>query len=594
MALHLPYGIDEFPTVRAEPGRYLYVDKTERIAALAAQLLQVPHVLLARPRRFGKTLLLSTLESLFKGEKRLFAGTWLGQEGHWDWPRHTYPVLRLDMSVHHDPARAGIESHLASHLRAAARAFNADLDETLSPVVLLEQLIAAAHAAAGKPVVLIDEYDAPITDALERSASRENVLHLMKSFYRVLKRQGRFIQCVLMVGVTRFARAGLFAGANQFLDLTFDPQCNALLGFTEDELQQDAGLAREIALCARNLGCSERALRGALRDYYNGYQFSPKEEAVYNPFSLSACFRELRAPDTPWSLQTLPNAWSDSGTPSLLFHLWQSGDYVAQFHAQGQDALSFLREADYALTRPNINVLMYHAGYFTLRRTAQGFQVVFPNKEVELTFRQSLERWRDDEIEGWHIKEKAAGRRGASALRNALRANDKEAVRASLDDFLQRFPYLVHSLPPSVKNVYDYELHYRYSVYAALMALEMPAMAEVPTARGRIDILIQEADRIMILEFKANATAVEALRQVWDRGYADPYRATGLPVTACGLNFDTHNRTIRDVAVHALGTYDAQRQRWRNEPMKACTLTDLSRMPAAERAPIVAAWNPGA
>ena len=148
MALHLPYGIDDFPTVRADPGRYLYVDKTERIAALAAQLLQVPHVLLARPRRFGKTLLLSTLESLFKGEKRLFAGTWLGQEGRWDWQRHTYPVLRLDMSVHHDPARAGIESHLASHLCALARAFNADLDETLSPVVLLEQLIAAAHAAA--------------------------------------------------------------------------------------------------------------------------------------------------------------------------------------------------------------------------------------------------------------------------------------------------------------------------------------------------------------------------------------------------------------------------------------------------------------
>ena len=148
-------------------------------------------------------------------------------------------------------------------------------------------------------------------------------------------------------------------------------------------------------------------------------------------------------------------------------------------------------------------------------------------------------------------------------------------------------------MPPSVKNVYDYELHYRHSVYAALIALEIPALAEVPTARGRIDILIQEADRIMILEFKANATAVEALRQVWDRGYADPYRTTGLPVTAFGLNFDTYNRTIRDVAVHALGAYDAQRQRWRHEPM-ACPLTALSRMPAAERAPIVAAWNPGA
>ncbi len=598
MARYLPLGVDDFPTLRTHPTA-LYIDKTEQIAQLLDGVRLRPHLFLARPRRFGKTLLVSTLQALFEGRRDLFADTWIANAGHWDWERRQCPVLRLDMGIRgiHDPRR--LQARLTRYVRDIASQHAIALEPDPDPDYLLTTLIQGlARRHQRKIVVLIDEYDTPITENIEHPATLEGILDVMRAFYGALKTGTPTIQHTFVTGITRFARAGLFSGANHLQDLSFDPECNALLGFTEAEIRCSPALQADIAHCAAQLATDRAALQQALQAYYDGYRFSVGGEAVYNPFSLAACLEALRKPRAglQWNLTHLPNAWANSGTPALLFRLWRAAQHGPDFMAaaRNRDPVTVLETANYDVATPDLSALMYHTGYLTLKfPTARAGDVPyldFPNQEVQLTFRQSLQGWQRNLVAAWY--QQANDRAGhlaaqwTAAWQNAAPA----ALHACLDTFLLQFPYPLHNLPLRNKELYDYEAHYQTILFAACLAMRLPVQAEAVHARGRSDLIIAWDRHIVLIECKVHATADEALAQVWRQGYADPYRAQGASVTVWGLQFDTERRTLGDCAAWSLGSYDTQTQRWQCEPCRV-PLAQLPYRDAAEQERILRDWH---
>ena len=600
----LPTGIDEFPELRSL-SKCLYVDKTKQIADLCSLLLgERPQLFLSRPRRFGKTLLLSTLQSLFLGERHWFEGTWIGQEGHWDWNDCRYPVLRLNMGVKNAVTRPRLEKRLVDRFADAADRAGIAIDPAPEAEIVLAQAIRQLHKLHGQPVVLlIDEYDTPITESVGHPETLPEVMSVMRSVYGALKDERHRIRCTFMTGVTRIAKAGLFSGANHFRDISFSPAFNSLLGFTESELQDTPDLRRTMADCARIAGCSVMDLEAALRRHYNGYQFSRKNEKVYNPYSLAECFAAFsESQGTVLPLDELPNAWAQSGTPDVLFQLWKARG--ARTHdlayTHGKPTLAFLEETNYDVTKPNMAVLMYQAGYLTLTQEAPSLdssllRLDFPNQEVQQTYMEALHGWQEDSVAEWHGREREERRAGVAPMHKALREGSAQDILSSLDNYFQQFSYPLHAVPKASKEYYDYENHYRTLVCAALYAGGMMSpWAEVPTTRGRIDILVEAGAQILCLECKTEGSAVNALQQAWNKGYVDHCRMAGKSVTVVGLKFDCDKRTIVEAAVWKLGRYDARLERWEHEPFLQAdhSLTQLSRMEDDEaRSAIIASWD---
>ena len=320
MIKRIPLGVDDFGDIQSHP-RYLYVDKTSSIGTLFSAEQTGPHMFLARPRRFGKTLLISLLESLFQGRRDLFAETWIGQEGHWDWEHNGHPVLRLDLSLRglHDAQRL---AHVLGHLvQTQAARHDLQLASSLPPDVQLVDLIRLLAEKSGrKVVVLIDEYDMAITENLGRPDVLDDILDVMRAFYGALKTSVRYIRFTFVTGITHFARTSLFSGANHLTDLSFHPQWNVLLGFTQAELHHDPDMVALVQHCAAHLACAPEELYEALEYHYNGYRFARHGTPVFNPYSLAGCFDALGNPAQAghWSLRNLPHFWAESAPMSCI------------------------------------------------------------------------------------------------------------------------------------------------------------------------------------------------------------------------------------------------------------------------------------
>ncbi len=324
MIPQLPFGGDDFVHIQTHAD-FLYVDKTSRIAEPFAPG-RSRHLFLARPRRFGKTLLLSTVEALFQGRHDLFQNTWIGQEGHWDWEGRIHPVLRLDLGLRgvHDATR--LEAKLRDLVYHQARRRRIPLPPDKDPdwalLLLIEEM---AEAAGCKVAILVDEYDTAITENLDRPKALPSILDVLRAFYGTLKSSSPYIEFTLMTGITRLARAGLFSGANHLADLSHRPAVNGLLGFTDAELHAPR-VAALVAQGACHLHCAPEELYMALEREYNGYRFAAGQESVYNPYTLAGCLEELADPDAArqWSLDRMPRCWIDTGMPALLLRALQA------------------------------------------------------------------------------------------------------------------------------------------------------------------------------------------------------------------------------------------------------------------------------
>ncbi len=583
MIPQLPFGPSSFAAIQATSD-VLYVDKTRMLAPLFSQQ-QSPHMFLARPRRFGKSLLLSTVEALFQGRRDLFQDTWIGQAGHWDWEGCTRPVLRLNLGGLRD-------IHDREELRTELRGL-VDDQALLQGIVLppglparaLRLLLTHMAAAGSRVVVLVDEYDTAITENLDRPDALQDVLNVMRAFYGALKDSvdANLVEYTLVTGILRLVHTSLFSGANHLADLSHEPAANELLGFTQAELHAPH-VTTLVEQGARHLGCTTADLYAALERQYNGYRFAAGQESVYNPYTLAGGLRALTAPDAAarWRLDSLPSLWIRTGTPTMLLRSLRT-HAAADWDDPASSDPRVLEDVNFDAGQPNVAAFMYQTGYLT-RGPGPDAQLVFPNREVETAFRGELTQWWRGQHRVWldgQAGQAAAKRR--DALAGALGRGDAEAVQNVLGAIFAARGRPLRGLPQAMRQIPAYEVYYQDLLIMLFNAMGLSATPEVPAGTGRVDLALEwEGRALFLVELKMGGGAEAGLRQAFARNYPALFQERGLPVTVVGLQFNPHTHTLDTCRLHRLGKYNLDLQCWQHEPFPF-TLVELSQMPVAER-----------
>lgn len=504
----LPIGIQTFRKI--VEGGYLYVDKTPLIYDLIRNPSGV--YFLSRPRRFGKSLLISTLEEIFLGNKELFQGLWL-YESEYTWPAH--PMIRIDFSLERVQSTARMEEVIGHYLEEIAWSYDLDLIEGSYQRQfrwLIQQL-----AQKERVVILIDEYDYPIIDNIENPAIAAEVRDVLKGFYTVIKAMDRYVRFVFLTGISKFSRVGVFSGLNNLEDLTMDPHFATVLGITETEI--DIAIEPYLEPIAQEKGVSPADLRKQLRDWYDGFQFSHQGQRVYNPFSLLQFLQK----------QYFSNYWFETGSPTFLMKLLRERNYDIQQLQKLQ--VSEIEMSTYEVDRLQFIPLLFQTGYLTIKdydAEQRLYTLYFPNYEVE------------DAFLVWLLNTFSYARQGLQEshlwqLVDALKRDDLSAFFAVLKIFFAQIPYGIQI---------DQERYYQSIFYIIFTLIGLRLDAERQTNRGRIDAVIELPQTIYLFEFKMDGSAEAALQQILDTGYAEAYHGRGKAIQLVGANFSTTERAI--------------------------------------------------
>ena len=512
----LPIGIQDFEKLRS--GNHIYVDKTWQIHRLITQGVAF---FLSRPRRFGKSLLVSTLAAIFQGRRDLFEGLWIANSDY-DWPVH--PVIYIDMSRVTFETPGQFESELLRQLNQSA--ISHGLDHDLAPdtfangldraAPMLDELIDRLAAKKGKVVVLVDEYDKPILKYLTDVPRAMEIRDRLRDFYTILKAQDRNLRFVFLTGVSRFSKVSVFSGLNHLEDITYVREYSSLLGYTQEELESD--FSGHIDAIAFQEGLCRSELLDRIRSWYNGYHFHPGTEAVYNPFSSLLYLRN----------REFKYWWFETGTPAFLVDLIrESGLPVADLEQRVVSEGAF---SSFEVDRLDPVPLLQQTGYLTITGydpALETYTLDYPNREVRNAFLR-------------YLAESLSGRGSGFAddlqrLRNALAANDPETFFDIIEGILAGIPYDIQL---------DRERYYQSLFYLIFRLMGMHTHTEVRTATGRIDATIELESGVWIFEFKLDGSADAALAQIRDKGYAAPYAAARKPVYLVGMNFDSEKRNV--------------------------------------------------
>ena len=511
----LPVGIQAFETLRGQ--NYLYVDKTRWVHRLVTQGM---FYFLARPRRFGKSLLVSTLKCLFEGRRELFDGMWIAAPGRWEW--QTHPVIILDFNgIEHDTPE-NLRLALEISLRNTADRYQVRL---ANPTLLsmFKELVVALHHATGMPVVvLIDEYDKPLIEHLGKGAAGLATAianrDVLKSFFGVLKETSisPLLRFVLLTGVSRFSRVSIFSELNNLQDLSMNDAYADMLGYTQAELE--TRFAPHIAALARRLDWTPEAVTAQLAQQYNGYRFSERDVRVYNPFSILNVFSERK----------FGNYWFVSGTPTFLVNLLQQERYdLTEIEGLAVDPSIF---ATFELDQLQPAALLFQTGYLTIREVHGGvYRLDYPNQEVKTSFTKSLL---------FATAEDVRKRASTQVLQLA-----QHLQREDLTAFFEAMTAIFASIPYTLSAQRD-EAYFHTVFYLALSASGVDATSELLTSHGRIDLAVHFPDKVYVLEFKSGQSPAAALAQIAARGYAERYRASGRRVILVGINFDPATRNV--------------------------------------------------
>lgn len=496
----LPAGIATFRKI-VENG-YLYVDKTEHLYGLIRNPGGVYFV--ARPRRFGKSLFVSTLEEIFRGNRALFAGLWIDQAAY-DW--QAYPVIRIDFSTIAVESAEVLETTIIDYLHDIATQVGVTLAGNYRRQfqMLIQQL-----AEKGKVVILIDEYDKPIIDHLQNLEEAKRIREVLKGFYTVIKAMDAYLHFVFLTGVSKFSKVGVFSGLNNLEDLTMRASFGTALGITEAELRSN--FDRHLDALAHTEQLDKAALLAKIRYWYNGFRFAEAAEAVYNPFSLLLLFKEER----------FDNFWFATGTPTFLVNLIRANDYGLQEVTERQ--LGHLAFNSYELEHLDIAPLLVQTGYLTIKgydRERRLYDLYYPNFEVEDAFLTYL-------LGSYTKVEKGLAEGYIWELITTLQAANLERFFDTLRIFFAQVPYTIH-----LKQ----EKYYQTIFHVIFTLIGLRAQAEVTTDRGRIDAVIELAERIYLFEFKLDGSAEAALAQIKNHHYATKYLDRGKPVHLVGINF---------------------------------------------------------
>ncbi len=504
----LPIGVQSFRQLKE--GGYLYVDKTELIHKLATE---GSSYFLSRPRRFGKSLLISTLKELFSGAQSLFADTWVAER--WDWST-THPVIHLsfDAIAQRD---LPLDEAIKIALKEVAGRFGVVLRQE-SVGLLFHELIVAVSGRYGKPVILIDEYDKPIIEYLEESEinrAEANQL-ILRQFYSVLKNLGEEIRLLFVTGVSKFAKVSIFSDLNHLNDISLNPEYATLVGYTQQELEDN--FEDYIQRGITSFGFERTYFLEQAREWYNGFSWDGKQK-LYNPFGILNFFAN----------NDFRNYWFSSGTPTFL---WEQMKKFDKFDLENLSTNTrLLEKAD--LRNITLESLLFQTGYLTIK-TKDFFtgdvELDYPNKEV----RDSFYAFLLDRI----ASPRKAPDAGAAVktLSAAFESGLLDEVREIIDAMLADLPYDVFD--KKTESLYHGLIHILFNY------LGMRVKSEVHTKRGRLDAVVETAAAVYIFEFKFNQTPEAVLAQIKSRNYAQTYRAGGKKITAVGVNFDTDERGV--------------------------------------------------
>ena len=516
-----PIGIQSFEKIRQ--GGYVYVDKTDLIYKLAKGSIYF----LARPRRFGKSLLVSTLKAYFEGRRDLFEGLKM-MELEQEWTK--YPVITFDFNGLSNQEKNPLRSYLFSQIVATEKKYSITPEDTDDLGLRFRRLIPALHEVTGqKVVVLIDEYDKPLLDLLDTGnpddeqkliANRE----LLKAFFSIFKATDNHLRFVMLTGITRFSQITMFCGFNQPDDISLSNRYDTLLGITEQELH--SVFAEGISELAETIGKTEEETKELLKRRYDGYHFSERMIDVYNPFSILNTFTNLKMNDY----------WFTSGTPTYLVRLLGNSQEDIMSYTTGEHGQDeFLNyKADSARPLP----MIFQAGYLTVKGYDQEFetyQLDFPNNEVKqgvITLLANCYLQSEGLMTSWIQK-----------IVRTMREGDLEQVRKLFTSFLAETPY---SMRPK-KDQKDRELYFHYTFYLLMRLISCYTVyTEKQLSEGRADCIVETPKFIYIFEFKLDGTADEALAQINEQGYGKPYEADNRQVYFVGASFSSKTGTVEE------------------------------------------------
>lgn len=506
----LPIGIQTFEDIRK--GNYLYVDKT----ALAWRIANTgkPYFL-SRPRRFGKSLLLSTFESYFTGRKELFKGLAIEQlESEWT----VHPVLHLDLNAEKYNSPERLHAMLSSQLTQWESKYGKGEDETTLSLRFTGVIRRAYEQTGRGVVVLVDEYDKPLLQAINNPELLENYQQTLKAFYGVLKSSDRHLRFVFLTGVTKFSQVSVFSDLNQLNDISMDFSYATLCGITPEELTSVFG--PEInRMGSRNDMTDEEIIEEMIRKY-DGYHFHPNSEGVLNPFSVLNAFNKLE----------FGSYWFQTGTPTFLVELLKRSNYDLRVLIDGVEvpASSF---TEYRVDANNPIPLIYQSGYLTIKEYDNRFKnyvLGFPNEEVKYGFLDFLLPFYTTlpgEEQGFYI----------GKFVDELEKGNVDAFMTRLRAFFADFPYELNTKT---------ERHYQVVFYLVFKLMGQFTEAEVRSATGRADAVVKTPKYIYVFEFKLDGNTEQALQQIDEKGYLIPYLADGREIVKVGVEFNAEKRNI--------------------------------------------------
>ena len=513
-----PVGIQTFSEIRK--GNYLYIDKTDMVW----EMTRMKYVFFSRPRRFGKSLLATTLDSYFKGQKELFEGLKIMElETEWE----AYPVIHVDLSV------AKVETTVEGLRKVLFRLLNPYKNEygegayEDTPGGLFSGLIHRAYEKTGKQVaVIIDEYDAPLLDKLHIPETLDAFRNVMQEFYVQLKANEAFIRFCFITGITKFSQLSIFSTINNLTNISMDAKYAAICGITEEELV--AQMAPDMAMLAEEYECAPEEMHDKLKKQYDGYRFAKKSPDIYNPFSLLKCFNQ----------RDIANYWFDSATPTFLIRQMQHfRTDITSMDCIEVDASSFDCPPEAMTTALP---LLYQTGYVTIKdydRDTDTYVLAIPNKEVRVGIIRGLIPTYIG-LDGGDVNIGFAKKFWLS-----LRRADIDTAMQEMKAFLAGIPY-VEGFREKLKEVKNYEGFYEYTFWLIFNMLNVYARTQVKCAGGRIDFVVEMPDTTWIFELKVNGTAQEALNQINSKNYALPYETEGNKVVKVGVQFDRETMTV--------------------------------------------------
>jgi hypothetical protein len=516
----------EFKVIRKIGG--VYVDKTKHIYDIFGRGL---YYFLARPRRFGKSLLCTTLIELFEGNRELFKGLWIETS---DWKWETHPVIHLDMSLiaSATATAANVRQGMINLLLENAESLGITDLVLDTPYLMFEQLIKKAKALThSNVVIIIDEYDKPLLDVIDESTQYKEIHKELSAFYSQLKPAEKKLKFVLITGVFKFTQTSIFSGLNNLNDITFDPAAGELLGYTEEEIK--TFFAEHLEALAKTYEKTADEMMLALREKYNGYRFGVNiattklSNGVYNPYALNYVFEKQQQIDK----------WFASGSPTALIKKLADDNFSG---LNPKNLMVEFKTLDDSCSPSDITSLslLYYAGYMTIQRYGDGDVTLdFPNLHVAQAFAKKLLPvllQKSIELVNQLVRE----------LNSIFKQQRLDDFKNILNDILASVAYQVLTRPHDpvpLENLYQIAFH------CTFLACNVRTVIEDMTNRGRIDISVELPDIVYLFELKMDEAATNAIAQIKERDYARKFKHTGKKVYAIGVSVSSKKRFVQEL-----------------------------------------------